>query len=158
MTDGLVHETKRSDENERRLAASLSRMSAALEFALTNDYRAVVLADDEAELRRQAAISSRRSQRGAQERAIQGLALKFTDHREDRGLLRDDMDALQRRVYLLDQEIEDLIASISMNFPSASQVANVSAAVGVLEARVAASAAAAAIMRAATDVIAAWSR
>jgi len=147
---------KRTGELVELMTKSRLRLLVVVEHALDNDYAAVALADDEGELRRQSAIASRRSQRNSQEHAIRVIALKFADPREDPERLSDDVDDLRRAVFMLGAEIDDLQASSSMHFPSASQVANVSGAVGVLEARISATAAASAIMRAAAGVLEAW--
>ncbi|MEG3171157.1 hypothetical protein U1708_02915 [Sphingomonas sp. ZB1N12] len=147
---------KRTSELVELMAESRLRLLIVVEHALDNDYAAVALADDEGELRRQSAVASRRSQRNSLEHAIRAIALKFADPREDPERLRDDVDDLRRSVFMLSAEIDDLQASTQMRYPSASQVANVSGAVGVLEARIGASAAAGAIMRATAGVLEAW--
>jgi hypothetical protein len=147
---------QRTSEVTQRLADSRARFRATVELALESDFRCVELDDSEPERRRQTAIASRRSQRSSQELAIQGLARKFADPREDPEFLQDRIDDLRRQSELLGAEIDDLVASASMKFPSATEVANVSGAVGVLEARVGAAAAASAIVRAASGVLQAW--
>ncbi|MES3153930.1 hypothetical protein [Sphingomonas faeni] len=146
----------RTSELVELMAKCRLRLLVVVEHALDNDYTAVALADDEGELRRQSAIASRRSQRNSLEHAIRAIALKFADPREDPERLRDDIDDLRRPVFMLEAEIDNLQASIPMLYPSASQVANVSGAVGVLEARIGASAAAGALMRAVAGVLEAW--
>jgi hypothetical protein len=144
--------------SKRDLAVHLERRKSFLLSALAKSSDRLELDDDNGdELKRQAALASRRSQRNALERSATAVGAKMNDPREDMREIMNDLDALRQAIFLLDAEIQDLKASQSMKFPSASDIANVSAAVGVLDARVAASAAAAAIMTAASDVMDAWS-
>lgn len=151
---------KRGDKprmSTKDLISGRERMSNALVAALDNEAQAVELADTEEELRRQTAIATRRTQKSAQERAVSAIGAKFPDPREDPEELQDSIDELRRSIFVLDAEINDLVASHSMRFPTPTQVANVSTAVGVLEARIAASVAASALMSAATAIVSAWS-
>lgn len=132
------------------------RMKSALLKALADGAATVDVADSDNELRRQAALAARQSQWGAQERALAAVGRKLADPREDSRELMNDIDDLRQQIFDTEAEINALKASDSIKFPSASDVANVSAAVGVLDARVAASAAASAIMAAAADLQNAW--
>jgi hypothetical protein len=131
-------------------------MKAFMVGALKKAAPTAKLANDDQELKRQAALASRRSQKSAQEQAAAAIGAKFPDPTEDPEVLQDDVDNLRQEIFFLEGEIRDLEASKSINFPSPSEIANVSNAVGVLQARVASSAAANSIMTAATSVMSAW--
>ena len=157
MSSRAQQRTKRSAPSKKEMARQRQRMKSTLLTALDSSADKVAVADDEQELRRQAALASRRSQKRSQERAATAIGSKMADPREDMKELQDDVDELRQNIFVLEGEIHDLEASQSMQFPTATEVANVSAAVGVLDARIAASVAASAIMTAATDIMNAWS-
>ncbi len=139
-----------------KLAKHRERLSADRDNLLASGFFKVQLPDTPAEKDRQAALLTRRTQRKADEDAARALAEKILDPKEDPELIRDEIDDLRRAIFVLDAEIDDLVASQSMAFPSASEVANVSGAAGLLEARIASSASVGAIVSAADAVMKAW--
>lgn len=147
---------RRSRLSRERMMAGRERLSAALDSTLDRGFEPLEVPDTDEELKRQAALATRRNQKSAQERTAAAIGAKFADPREDPEMLQDHIDELYQNIFVLEAEIEDLEASRSMKFPSPTQVANVSSAVGLLEARIASSAAANGLMGAATAVIQAF--
>jgi hypothetical protein len=118
---------------------------------------ASALEDSDDERARQAIIMLLERQLNAMRRTAGEIGFKFSDPRQDPEELQDDLDKLERRIFQLGGQIENVRASQQIRFPSANEIADLGNAVAFLEARIASSAAANALMAAADNVIAAFS-
>jgi BMFP domain-containing protein YqiC len=112
--------------------------------------------DNEQENRRQAAIAARQTQIFSLKRASAELGFRLGFGAPNETELRAAQAQIQEAVFQLDLELRDLEASQSMHFPTASELANLRAAVDALEARVASGVAANSLLEAAANVVIAF--